>query len=67
MAEKLKAGDVIESAKVVKGAENLVEPKIAKGTSEQKLEPTEPDTSESAPATQDAEEAVEPQAVESAS
>lgn len=66
--EQLKAGDVIQSAKVVKGAENLVEPQnIAKGTSEQKLESTEPDTVESAPAAQDAEEAVEPPAIESAS
>jgi peptidylprolyl isomerase len=29
--EKLREGDVIESAKVVKGAENLVEPKVAYG------------------------------------
>jgi cyclophilin family peptidyl-prolyl cis-trans isomerase len=29
--EKLKEGDVIESAKVVKGAENLVEPQVAYG------------------------------------
>jgi peptidylprolyl isomerase len=30
--EKLKEGDVIESATVVKGAENLVEPQVAYGS-----------------------------------
>ncbi len=48
--EKLKEGDVIESAKVVKGAEKLVEPQVAKAPSEQGLvatpnsQPTSPDT-----------------------
>lgn len=48
--EKLKEGDVIESAKVVKGAEKLVEPQVAKATSEQGLvatpnsQPASPDT-----------------------
>jgi peptidylprolyl isomerase len=48
--EKLKEGDVIESAKVVKGAEKLVEPQVAKATSEQGLvatpnsQPASPDS-----------------------
>ena len=35
--EKLKEGDVIESAKVVKGTENLVEPQVADSAYEQEL------------------------------
>jgi peptidylprolyl isomerase len=37
--EKLKEGDVIESAKVVKGAENFSEPQVAKGESGQEQKP----------------------------
>lgn len=58
--EKLKAGDAIQSAKVVKGAENLVQPEsIAQSVSGQAQKPTTPDGIESAKVVEEVENSVE--------
>ncbi|HEY9615179.1 peptidylprolyl isomerase [Allocoleopsis sp.] len=59
--EKLKEGDVIESAKVVKGAENLVTPQVAQGSSGQKQTATKRDEIESAKVVEEAENLVDSQ------
>jgi len=58
--EKLKAGDAIQSMKVVKGAENLVQPQsVAKVPSGQEQKAIAPDVSESAKVVEEAENLVE--------
>ena len=59
--EKLKEGDVIQSAKVVKGTQNLVEPQVAQDSLEPEQTFTQLDVVESAKVVQKAEELVEPQ------
>jgi len=65
--EKLSAGDVIQSAKVVKGAENLVNPQVAKGGSEQAQQPATKAVDESAKVVKDAEDAIAPPVIEEVS
>ena len=65
--EKLTEGDVIESAKVVKGTENLVEPQVAGDPSEQEQKPTAADVIESATVVEEAENLVEPQVTDGTS
>lgn len=66
--EKLKAGDVIQSMKVVKGAENLVQPQaVAQSASGQAQTSTTPDGIESAKVVEEAENSVEPPVAEAVS
>ncbi|HEY9666256.1 MAG TPA: peptidylprolyl isomerase [Coleofasciculaceae cyanobacterium] len=62
--EELKEGDVIESAKVVKGAENLIEPQVAKVISEPESQLLAADGIESARVGEEAENLVAPQGTE---
>ncbi|HEY9597396.1 MAG TPA: peptidylprolyl isomerase [Cyanophyceae cyanobacterium] len=65
--EKLKAGDTIESAKVVKGADNLVQPQIADNSPVQAPQPTEAKAVESAKVVEEADTSVEPPATDTTS
>jgi peptidylprolyl isomerase len=62
--EKLKEGDVIQSAQVVKGAENLVTSQVAEGSSGQKPTPTKRDEIESVKVVEAAENLVDSQVTE---
>jgi len=64
---KLKAGDVIESAKVVKGAENLVEPQVADSKSNLELQTRSGEVVESAKVVKDVDNLPESQVTDSAS
>ena len=65
--EKLKEGDVIQSAKVVKGAENLVEPQVAKISSEPEQKLTASEGIESPKVPEEAEDLVESSVTENTS
>ncbi|HEY9649928.1 MAG TPA: peptidylprolyl isomerase [Coleofasciculaceae cyanobacterium] len=65
--EKLKAGDSIESAKVVKGADNLVQPQIADDLPVQAPQSAEAKAVESAKVVEEADNSVEPPATDTIS
>ncbi len=65
--EQLKEGDVIKSAKVLKGAENLVEPQVAESTPRQEVDLASEDGIEFAKVVEEAENLVEPKLTENVS
>jgi peptidylprolyl isomerase len=65
--EKLKEGDVIQSAKVVKGVDNLVEPQVAKNSSEPEQKLTALETTAAPNVIDEVENLVESPATENAS
>jgi peptidylprolyl isomerase len=57
--ENLKEGDVIQSAKVLNGAENLVQPQVAEAKSQQQLKPSAADVVKSAKVVEEVDNQVE--------